>query len=215
MRTATCRGLQTARVSGPATSRHRGCPPILGADWRAEASHLEAPLAQRHGRPARPGSPQYSLCCRRRSDTGARARWEPPPSPEGAPSASRPSAVEPPSPAEPPPLAEPLRVRTAPGPSPLPAARVSPAPSASEPSARRRVARRVPPPPSRCERPSRPRASAAGPPRSSLAARTCPRRKVRTALHAPDPPAEVFPGSRHSLRCVRHRGRFPGSQGGL
>ena len=96
--------------------------PILGAERRAEASHLEAPLTGRHGRPARPGSRQYSPQGRWRSATGARARWEPPsaappPAPRGPPgqlphpwtsSASLPSPAEPlpwPSPS----ASEPLR----------------------------------------------------------------------------------------------------------
>lgn len=196
---AASRGLKTAPVSGRDTSHHRGGVPILGAERRAGASHLEAPLTGRHGRPARPGSRQYSPQGRWRSATGARARREPPsaappPAPRG-PSGQLPhpwtSSASLPSPAETPPLAEPLRVGTPPGraPCPQPASHLRRAPTSRQSVAALRAECSCHP------------AGASAPPRPAAASRSSPNRdrpsphlpggwaarlKVRTVLHAPD-----------------------------
>ncbi|CAI9166940.1 unnamed protein product [Rangifer tarandus platyrhynchus] len=73
----------------------------------------------------------------------------------------------------PPPLTKPPFVGRAQ--SPLPAASVSPAPSASRPSVRCLAARRVQPPPSRFDGPSlSARPPPTGPPRSRSTSRNCP-----------------------------------------
>lgn len=96
----------------------------------------------------------------------------------------------------------------------------SPAPSAPEPSAAR-VVRRLPQPPGRCERPTRPRQrrqpALPTPDRLSPPLRACGASSlsVRTSLHAPDTPAEVFPGPETRPEVCSDGDRCLGTQGGL
>ena len=148
------------------------------------------------------------------------AQCGPTSSPEGAPGSASPSldlqrllAL----PSRAPPLAEPLRVGTPPGraPCPQPASHLRRAPPSRQSAAALRAECSCRP--AGASSPPRPAASPppAGPPPTPPAPpRTCsgagpPSLKVRTALHAPDPPAGLFPGSRHSLRCVFQRGPVP------
>lgn len=220
---AASRGLKRAPVSGRDTSHHRGggSDPRGGTEGRGftlgSSSHratwspcqagvatifTPGPLAIGHRCAGAEGASQ---CGPTSGPEGALGSASPPLDLQRLP--ALPSRA--PSPGRAPPRRNPS------GPSPLPAAGVSPAPSAYEPSVRGRFARRVQLPPRRCERPSPPRPPPAGPPPTPTAPpRTCPGAGLpvsKSALSSTPltTPAGLFPGSRHSLRRVFQQGPVP------